>query len=425
MARKKKIRDLGKLPSGQVRLKVYDYSEPVLDPSGNPVMDEKTGKPKIRKIYHSITADTLEDALILKKDFINNKKSGKPADEMSVGQAMNKYIEISRPTLSPTTIQRYEQIRRYAFQDIMEIPLRRLTPSLIRQSVALECKRPNHVTLKPLAAKTIHDEFGLLTATLNLFYPELHYNVTLPQIVKNQHELSFPDQIFDLVRGTDIELAVLLAMWLSFTMSEIKGLTKSRSLSKDGQYISVVETSVMVHNKAVRKDTAKQPHRRRQLRIPPYIQKLISQVETDELVPYTHRYVSGRFTRMIDDAGLPHMTFHDLRHVNASVMAYLGEDKVPAQYARARGGWSSDHVMRGTYMQQFDRKRQEVDDQIDGFFASVLSLDDERPDADVLFEKLRKLSDKKYTEVMHQLFDARPDLLRDLHRLLLSSRKKQ
>lgn len=424
MAKKRK-RDLGKLPSGQVRLKVYDYSEPVLDADGNPVMDEKTGKPKIRKVYHSITADTLEDALILKKDFITNKKIGKHTEDMSVGQAMNKYIEVSRPTLSPTTIQRYEQVRQYAFQDIMDVPLRRLTPSMIRQSLALECKRPNARTKKPLAAKTIHDEFGLVTATLNLYYPELHYNVTLPQIVKNQHELTFPDQIFDLIRGTTIELAVLLAMWLSFSMSEIKGLTKSKSLSKDGQYLTIVETSVMVHNKPLRKDTAKQPHRRRQLRIPPYIKKLIDQVETDELVPYTHRYVSYRFTKMIDKAGLPHMTFHDLRHVNASVMAYLGEDKVPAQYARARGGWSSDHVMRGTYMQQFDRKRQEVDDQIDGFFSSVLNLDDDRPDPDVLFAKLRKLSDKKYSEVMRQLFDGRPDLLRDLHRLLLPKGKKQ
>ena len=35
----------------------------------------------------------------------------------------------------------------------------------------------------------------------------------------------------------DIELAVLLAMWLSFTQSEIRGLTKSKSI--DGDYITI------------------------------------------------------------------------------------------------------------------------------------------------------------------------------------------
>ena len=40
---------------------------------------------------------------------------------------------------------------------------------------------------------------------------------------------------------------------------------------------------------------------------------------------------------------LPHMSFHDLRHVNASVMALL---KIPDKYAMERGGWKTDSVMK-------------------------------------------------------------------------------
>lgn len=36
-----------------------------------------------------------------------------------------------------------------------------------------------------------------------------------------------------IVKGTDMELPALLAMWLSFTASEILGLTKSKSLQGD------------------------------------------------------------------------------------------------------------------------------------------------------------------------------------------------
>lgn len=37
------------------------------------------------------------------------------------------------------------------------------------------------------------------------------------------------------------------------------------------------------------------------------------------------------------------MTFHDLRHLNASVMAAL---RIPDKYAQERGGWKSDKIMK-------------------------------------------------------------------------------
>jgi integrase len=42
-----------------------------------------------------------------------------------------------------------------------------------------------------------------------------------------------------------------------------------------------------------------------------------------------------RFKRLLEKNGLPHMTFHDLRHMNASVMAML---RIPDKYAMERGG---------------------------------------------------------------------------------------
>ena len=63
------------------------------------------------------------------------------------------------------------------------------------------------------------------------------------------------------------------------------------------------------------------------------------------------------------------MTFHDLRHVNASVMALL---KVPDKYAQERGGWHSDAIMKNTYMQTFSSERIAIDDQIDNYMSDVI-----------------------------------------------------
>ena len=75
------------------------------------------------------------------------------------------------------------------------------------------------------------------------------------------------------------------------------------------------------------------------------------------------------FDKHIKAANLPHMTFHDLRHVNASVMSFLN---VPDKYAMERGGWTTDKVMKGTYMQVYNSERIKIDDNIDNYFETAL-----------------------------------------------------
>lgn len=68
---------------------------------------------------------------------------------------------------------------------------------------------------------------------------------------------------------------------------------------------------------------------------------------------------------------MPHMSFHDLRHVSASVMSFLD---IPDQYAMDRGGWNSDKVMKSTYMQIYQSERIAVDNKIDAYFETTLGL---------------------------------------------------
>ena len=72
---------------------------------------------------------------------------------------------------------------------------------------------------------------------------------------------------------------------------------------------------------------------------------------------------------MLKKNGLPHMSFHDLRHVNASVMAMLN---VPDKYAMKRGGWKTDKIMKGTYMQTYRAERIAVDHKIDDYFNTFI-----------------------------------------------------
>lgn len=363
MARKKK----NTLPSGSKRLLVYVGMVDVLDENGNPVLDEN-GKVKQKRKYESITAETIGEANELKRQFKEAYKVN--PNEMTIGDCIDAYISSVKAVESPKTIDGYKTIRKYAFPSLMSLNVKRLDNSVLQKAITEECSRKSQSTRskgKPISPKTVCNEWGLISTVIKKYNPKFDIDVVLPSYVAPVNELSLPKTIFDMVKGTEIELPVLLAMWLSFNMSEIKGLTKSGSIK--GDFIYIDKVVVHTNDGEVEKEIAKNKKRNRMHRIPPYIKALIDNVEGDRLVTLSGKAVANRFTYMLKKNGLPHMSFHDLRHVNASVMSFLS---IPTEYAMDRGGWSNPKVMQGTYMQIYKSERIKVDETIDNYFEKEL-----------------------------------------------------
>ena len=86
-------------------------------------------------------------------------------------------------------------------------------------------------------------------------------------------------------------------------------------------------------------------------------------------MPLSAQAIAKRFYRLLEKAGLPHIKFHALRHVNASVMVELG---VPEKEAQARGGWKTDYIFKQVYAHTFSRQRAAADQLMDAYFSSVL-----------------------------------------------------
>lgn len=318
--------------------------------------------PEGKNIVKSFTADTPFGAVKLAEDYINGKRQEE--ENMTVGEAVEKYIEIKENVLSPTTIDSYRRKRKNNLQSIIDIPLKKLTSQQMQIAVNLDSAR--------LSPKTVRDVYGLFSAAIKMFRPEINLKVTLP--AKQNKIKEFPDvqDVIKAIQGTEIELPCMLALWLSLRMSEVRGI---RYKDIAGNVLTVRETVVTVAGEHIHKDQTKTFKSTRQLQLPGYLLSLIESSKPEDsspddfVVKMTGQSIYKRFVRILEKNNLPHITFHDLRHLNASIMLMLG---VPDKYAMERGGWSSNYTLQNVYQHTFSQKRKEIDNQIDDYFNKLL-----------------------------------------------------
>lgn len=316
---------------------------------------------------------------------------------VTLGAAIDNYIDARRGVCSPTTIASYQKIRAQYFQGLMNTKLAAISKKTLSLAVQRERQRTSRRG-KPLSAKTIQSALAFVKGVMRENGVQLG-RVSAPEVKRQVVHLPDPPAVLRALAGSEIELPCLLAAWLSLSMSEIRGLTKSKSILDGKLYITETVVRVKVGERQlpggktvgvyedVRKEGGKEEERTRCLDIPPYIAQLIDQVPGDVLCPLTVRQIERRFQNLLAANGLPHMTFHQLRHLNASIMAMLGVQK---EIARQRGGWKTNYTMDRVYTHVFDAPRQQDDALIDSYISGQLSQSAKTKNGNEKATKFRK-----------------------------------
>lgn len=332
---------------------------------------------QLRRENLNITRATAEEcrsaALAARKQWLADEAAGLHREErekLLLSDAITRYIESRRSRLRNKSIEQYEYIRDKRFESLMSMRIYDITSDDVDAAIEQELRKKSRKG-GTVSAKTVIDAYGLVASVLRKYAKNSEIDVSLPEIQRRFPVILTPEEIYPAVKGTDIELDCLLAMWLSLTISEIRGLTKSKSVR--GSKLYIVETVVDVHGKAERRDGGKEETRPRVYDIPPYIGKLIDKVEGDVIEPRSSHAVYMRFQRLLVNAGLPKMRFHALRHVNASVMA---EEDIPTVIAQERGGWKTDSTMKRVYTHTFTASRLEADKKINARFEKLVENTD-------------------------------------------------
>ena len=124
--------------------------------------------------------------------------------KMTVGAAVDRYIESKSSILSPSTVLGYKRTKK-RMEDIIGVQLNDLTQEKIQRWV--------NQLAKDHSPKTVANAHGLLSAVLKEYRPSVTLRTTLPSNVKA--EIQIPSEIRAILkgcRGTKYELPIMLAV---------------------------------------------------------------------------------------------------------------------------------------------------------------------------------------------------------------------
>lgn len=322
--------------------------------------------------YKCVTAPTKKEAeLLALEDQLRTKRELERG--LTVSQAVRRYIDSRDEILSPSTIQGYEKdltnhILPHAISGKLLRDLSDSDYQAFVNDVAGTVGRRGQ-----LSPKTVKNICKLLEASVRFIEPGRILRAKLPAPRKQIVHLLALEDVISIVKGTEIELPVLLAAWLSLSMSEIRGLTPA---SVQGSRLIVRGSVIDVNNEAVHRLNNKAFERTRSIDLPPEILRLIKSTDAWKagsgfLVPMTSNGIYKRWQRLQRDAGVPddrHMTFHQLRHLCASEMEDLG---VPISAAMLRGGWATKDTLTRVYQHAITSRQSIYDRRINERYSAV------------------------------------------------------
>ena len=312
---------------------------------------------------YSVTGDTKREAERLAAGIKAGYAAGQTKqDSITLTDAIDAYCQAKKNVLSPSTLRGYKTIQNCHYPMLMQQDIYRLSQQSVQIAVNQEAGT--------LAAKTVHNTFGLLHSVLNYYGIQMEH-IRLPRIAKHPRRWMQANEVESLLKAIDgdkCELPILLAVWLGMRRSEIFGLCWD-SVDLDGGLLIIRRAYVYADKSTwVLREINKTDSSQRVIHLPDYITDRFKRMQqgTGE-----ERIFSGfdpglprkRLQRACQRAGITKTHLHGLRHTFAAVMLRQG---VNERIVMRQGGWTSNRTMREIYdyiMDEDDVKAKELRDE--------------------------------------------------------------
>ena len=311
-----------KLPSGNWRVRVFSHT----DGDG-------------KKHYESFTASTKQQAEMMAAKFAIDVDRNR-ADDITVGECVQRYIDANENILSPSTINGYRVDSR-RFKPIERLRIRKLSSNDIQGFI-------NDLNARGLSPKSVKNTWGLLRTSLTFSGIDKQFLIHLPVNPRKKKTAPESEQVKLLYENASpmMKKAIMLAARHSLRRGEICAL-KYKDLNGDVLYVhSDVVKSADGHS-WVHKDIPKTSDSNREIYLSEKDLELIGTGEPDEyIVPVVPTSIGTNFDRLRKRTGVK-IRFHDLRVYFASISAAMG---IPELFTATQGGWKEgSQVLKDHY----------------------------------------------------------------------------
>ncbi len=353
------------------------------------VAEISLGPGKRKKIY----CKTKAEALSKKNEALRELEQGTLAT--GPRQKLRDYLEnwlenVHRDKLRVSTYVKYRKLMKYIVADLGDIWLQKLTPEQVRRFYTKKGK-------EGLSSKTINSIHGLLHLALdnavrwNYVSRNVCDLVKPPRIISREVTpltLEQAHAFLKSVREHRLEVLLTMAVVTGMRRGELLALRWS-NIDFERRTLLVLHTVDYIPKYGYVETEPKTATGKRLISLPAFLAEMLRQHRVQQLeqrlkqgdswedrnlvFPDLHggyfnpNYLLRVFKKLLGDAGLPHMHFHDLRHSAATILLGMG---VNMKVVQELLGHSDISITLGKYAHLLPSMQREVVEKWDDAFGS-------------------------------------------------------
>lgn len=334
--------------------------------------------------------DTRKEAMEKRKTALHEYEKGTLV--RSSKQTVKDYLEywleeVHKPTLRISTYVKYRKLLKYIFPAFGHVQLQKLTPQQVQ---ALYTKLN-----QKLSAKTVNNVHGLLHKAFNdalkweLIGKNVCTLVSPPRIPKKEYQVVTKAQahvLLEHVRKHRLEVILLVAVTTGIRRGELLAL-RWRDVDLENKSIYLQRTVDYIPKYGYVETETKTDAGRRMVMLPNLVVEALKahRLEQDEVKAkrgkawiekdlvfcglhgdyFNPGYLLRLFKKVLVDAGLAHMRFHDLRHSAATILLVM---KVHPKIVQDRLGHSTIKMTMDTYSHVIPSMQDDATDKLENEF---------------------------------------------------------
>jgi len=336
---------------------------------------------------------TKQEAIKKKNEALREleRKTLATGPQRKLGDYLEDWIEnVHKDNLRISTYVKYKKHIKYIVSDLGEIWLQKLTPEQVTRFYTKKIK-------DGLSSKTVHGIHGVLKLALdnavrwNYVSKNVCDLVKPPRVVSREVvplDIEQARMLLESVREHRLEVLLTMAVVTGMRRGELLALTWS-NIDFERHSLQVVHTVDYIPKYGYVQTEPKTKAGKRLIRLPAFLMDMLkahrvqqeeqrSKVGTawenrDLVFPdlkggyFNPNYLLRVFKKILENAGVPHMHFHDLRHSAATILLCMG---INIKVIQSLLGHSDISITLGLYSHLLPTMQQEVVDKWDEAFGN-------------------------------------------------------